>query len=142
MKNIILRFSVAIFALIFISLPVNAQYRTDVFAITNARIVTVSGAAIEKGTVVIRDGLIESVGANARVPADAVTIDGTGPTADPGIVDALTNLPTAPTRPPGGGGGGGGGAAAAQQAPTSNSNYPAGLRPEDLTADEIRSGDA
>src|SRR5687767_5553686 len=82
-------------------------------AITNARIVTVSGATIEKGTVVIRDGLIESVGADARVPADAVTIDGTGLTVYPGFVDALTNLglPAASARPPGGGGGGGGGAA-------------------------------
>ena len=37
-------------------------------AITNARIVTVSGATIEKGTVVIRDGLIQAVGADARPP--------------------------------------------------------------------------
>jgi Imidazolonepropionase and related amidohydrolases len=115
-------------------------------AITNARIVTVSGAAIEKGTVVIRDGLIESVGANAKVPADAVVVDGTGLTVYPGFVDALTNLglATAPARPAGGGGGGGGAAAAAaaQQAPTSNSNFPAGLRPEDMTADDIRAGEA
>jgi imidazolonepropionase-like amidohydrolase len=116
-------------------------------AITNARIVTVSGAAIEKGTVVIRDGLIESVGANAKVPADAVVVDGTGLTVYPGFVDALTNLglATAPARPTGGPGGGGGGAAAAAaaaQAPASNSNYPAGLRPEDMTADDIRAGDA
>jgi imidazolonepropionase-like amidohydrolase len=111
-------------------------------AITNARIVTVSGAAIEKGTVVIRDGLIESVGADARVPADAVIVDGAGLTVYPGFIDALTNLglPAAPSRPTGGPGGGG--AAAAQQGPTSNSNYPAGLRPEDLSADDVRSGEA
>jgi imidazolonepropionase-like amidohydrolase len=115
-------------------------------AITNARIVTVSGAAIEKGTVVIRDGLIESVGANAKVPADAVVVDGTGLTVYPGFVDALTNLglPTAPARPPGGGGGGGGAAAAAAaaQASPSNSNYPAGLRPEVISAEDVRSGEA
>ena len=34
------------------------------YAIRNARIVTVSGAAIESGTVVIRDGKIEAVGAS------------------------------------------------------------------------------
>ena len=39
------------------------------FAIRNARIVTVSGADIENGTVVIRDGKIEAVGTNVNVPA-------------------------------------------------------------------------
>src|SRR5687768_2946129 len=125
MKKIILRFSVAIFALIFISLSVNAQqYRTDVFAITNARIVTVSGAAIEKGTVVIRDGLIEAVGANVRIPADAKTIDGAGLTIYPGFFDASSNLgiPVTPPRPPGGQG------QAQTQTVASNSNYPEGLQ--------------
>ena len=36
------------------------------FAIRNARIVTVSGPDIENGTVVIRDGKIEAVGANVN----------------------------------------------------------------------------
>jgi len=115
-------------------------------AITNARIVTVSGDPIEKGTVVVRDGLIESVGANAKIPADAQTIDATGLTIYPGFIDALTSAglqaPPAPT--PGGGGRGGGQAAAAAAqaaAPTSNSNYPAGLRPELTAADELRAGE-
>jgi imidazolonepropionase-like amidohydrolase len=47
-------------------------------AITNARIVTVSGATIEKGTVVIRDGLIEAVGADAKTRADAQIVDANG----------------------------------------------------------------
>ena len=62
-------------------------------AITNARIVTVSGDTIEKGTVVVRDGLIESVGANAKVPADAQTIDASGLNVYPGFIDALTSHP-------------------------------------------------
>ncbi|HNU08376.1 MAG TPA: hypothetical protein PKO33_11470, partial [Pyrinomonadaceae bacterium] len=74
------------------SLATVGQSRLDVFALTNARIVTVSGATIEKGTVVIRDGLIESVGADAKVPADARVIDATGLTVYPGVIDALTNL--------------------------------------------------
>src|ERR1041385_4628664 len=48
------------------------------FAIRNARIVTVSGADIENGTVVIRDGKIEAVGANVSVPSGAQTIDARG----------------------------------------------------------------
>ena len=60
------------------------------FAIRNARIVTVSGPAIDKGVVVVRGGLIESVGANVNVPADAWVIEGDGLTVYPGLIDALT----------------------------------------------------
>src|SRR5260370_42714857 len=42
-----------------------------VYAIRNARIVTVSGPEIENGTIVIRNGKIEAVGANATGPRGA-----------------------------------------------------------------------
>src|SRR5215470_9571774 len=61
-------------------------------AIRNARIVTVSGPEIENGTVVIRDGKIEAVGANVSIPAGAQTIDGTGLSVYPGMIDAGTNM--------------------------------------------------
>lgn len=120
------------------------------YAVTNARIVTVSGATIERGTVVVRDGLIEAVGANAKVPADAQVFDVNGSTVYPGFIDSLSNLGLAPrpTPAPGQGGGGGGGgqaaaaAAAAAAAQPSNSNYPSGLRPEYATLDDIRAGEA
>src|SRR4051812_5395459 len=48
------------------------------FVIRNARIVTVSGADIENGSVVIRDGKIEAVGASVSSPAGAQTIEGRG----------------------------------------------------------------
>src|ERR1044071_9837678 len=91
-------------ALIFLASPVFAQqigYPTTqegvvaprgVFAIRNARIVTVSGPDIENGTVVIRDGKIEAVGANVTVPSGAQTIDGNGLSVDPGMIDAGTNM--------------------------------------------------
>src|SRR5215217_6066181 len=63
-----------------------------VFAIRNARIVTVSGSDIENGTVVIRDGKIEAVGATVSVPAGAQTIDGSGLSVYPGMIDAGTNM--------------------------------------------------
>src|SRR5215212_11373090 len=63
-----------------------------VFAIRNARIVTVSGPDIENGTVVIRDGKIEAVGATVSVPAGAQTIDGSGLSVYPGMIDAGTNM--------------------------------------------------
>ena len=113
------------------------------YSITNARIVTVSGATIEKGTIVIRDGLVEAVGANAKSPADAQVFDGTGLTVYPGFFDALTSLgiQAQPARPQGGGGAAAA-AVAAQAAAPSNSNYPAGLRPELATVDDLRGGDA
>ena len=62
------------------------------FAIRNARIVTVSGPDIENGTVVIRDGKIEAVGTNVTVPSGAQTIDGSGLSVYPGMIDAGTNM--------------------------------------------------
>jgi imidazolonepropionase-like amidohydrolase len=61
----------------------------DVWAITGVRIVPVSGPAIERGTVVIRGGLIERVGAGVAAPPDARLMDGTGLTVYPGLVDAF-----------------------------------------------------
>src|SRR5437667_8266703 len=59
-------------------------------AIRNAKIVTVSGPVIAKGTVVVRNGLIEAVGDNVPVPADAMLIEGEGLTVYPGLIDALS----------------------------------------------------
>ena len=58
-----------------------------VYAIKGAKIVTVSGAAIASGTVVIRNGLIDAVGAAVEAPADAQVIDGAGLTVYPGLID-------------------------------------------------------
>src|SRR5262245_6396831 len=58
----------------------------------NANNVTVSGADIENGSVVIRDGKIEAVGATVSTPAGAQTIDGRGLTVYPGMIDAGTNM--------------------------------------------------
>ena len=70
----------------------NKTGRTGTFAITNARIVTVSGAVIENGTVVIQDGTIAAVGAGVNIPANAEKIDGKGLSVYPGMIDAGTNL--------------------------------------------------
>ena len=131
-------------AAICLSLGVSANAQS--YAITNAKIVTVSGATIDRGTVVVRNGLIFAVGANVAAPADATVLDAGGATVYPGFIDTVTNLGiTAPQAGPGGGAGGGGQAAAAAAAaaqPTSNSNYPAGLRPELMSEEVLRGGDA
>jgi imidazolonepropionase-like amidohydrolase len=70
----------------------NKTGRAGTFAITNARIVTVSGAVIENGTVVIQDGKITAVGTGVSIPGGAEKIDGKGLSVYPGMIDAGTNL--------------------------------------------------
>ena len=68
------------------------NYPRGVYAIRNAHIVTVSGADIDNGTVVIRDGKIEAVGASVNVPTGAQVIEGRGLWVYPGMIDAGTSL--------------------------------------------------
>jgi imidazolonepropionase-like amidohydrolase len=70
----------------------NQTGRAGTFAITNARIVTVSGPAIENGIVVIQNGKITGVGPNVSIPAGAERIDGRGLSVFPGMIDAATNM--------------------------------------------------
>src|SRR5262249_11164321 len=65
-----------------------AQTRAETYAIRNARIVTVTGPAIEKGTVVIPGGKIAAVGPDVAVPTGATVIDATGMSVYPGMIDA------------------------------------------------------
>lgn len=136
-----MKFRSFLFALLAIGLfsvfSARAQSRTDIYAITNARIVTVSGATIEKGTVIVRDGLIEAVGADAKIPADARVIDGNGLTVYPGFFDSLTSLgiQARPSTT-------GQQQAQQPQQPQSNSNYPIGMQPETTVFEQLKAGDA
>ena len=62
-----------------------------IYAIRGARIVPASGAPIANGTIVIRNGIIEAVGANVQAPADAMVIEGSGLTVYPGLIDMGTS---------------------------------------------------
>lgn len=57
-------------------------------AITGGYVVPVSSAPIEGGTVLIRDGRIEAVGADVVVPDGATVVDATGRWVLPGFVEA------------------------------------------------------
>ena len=75
--------------------PTNQQGVTPprgTYVIRNARIITVSGADIENGSIVIRDGKIEAVGTSVNVPAGAQSIDGHGLSVYPGMIDAGTSM--------------------------------------------------
>lgn len=101
------------------------------WALTNARIETVGRGTIDKGTIVIRDGLIAAVGANVAVPPDARVVDLTGRTVYPGIID-LTSTIGLPAPPSTRGGGGSGGGQDADEPPP-------GLTPQRSIAEELRS---
>ena len=75
---------------LFSSSEVSAQYEGRTYAITDARLVTLAGDVIESGTIVLRGGLIEAVGADVTPPADAVLVDGEGLTVYPGFIDAYS----------------------------------------------------
>src|ERR671923_666698 len=133
------RLIVALALLLLVS-NVDAQRSAiDTYAITNARIVTVSGPVIERGTVVIRNGLIAAAGANVTAPPDARVIDGTGLTVYPGLIDSYTDLalPEASPSPSASPGGGGGGflPTPTPRAIGPNSTQPPGLQPEVMVED-------
>ncbi|HBL48496.1 MAG TPA: hypothetical protein DDZ90_34450, partial [Planctomycetaceae bacterium] len=66
----------------------NVGFEPTAFALTGARVVTQPGTVLEKATVLIRDGLIEDVGTDLKIPLDADVIDCTGLVIYPGFVDA------------------------------------------------------
>src|SRR5262245_20305541 len=70
------------------ALPAGAG-REPVYAIVGAKLRPVSGPPLEKGTIVLRNGTIESVGTDVKAPPDARIIDGTGLVVTPGLIDAF-----------------------------------------------------
>ena len=65
---------------------------TGVYALTNARVETITNGVVENATIVLRNGTIEALGANVSVPVDAEVIDCSGKTVYPGMIDAGTRL--------------------------------------------------
>src|SRR6185312_2011909 len=138
-----------VFALCLVTACALAESPSTV-AIRNAKIVTVSGPVIAKGTVVLRNGLIEAVGENVQAPADAWVVDGEGLTVYPGLIDALSTVgmpgaaPAAAAAGRGGGGRGQATPAASGAAPAPRSNGPED-RPQTTSwrraADEIQPAD-
>jgi len=68
----------------------SAQSQPTTYAIIHAKVFTLSGAAIDDGTVVIQNGKIANVGAAVEVPTGAQVIDGKGLQVYPGLFDPVT----------------------------------------------------
>jgi imidazolonepropionase-like amidohydrolase len=60
--------------------------------IRNATILTGTGQRIDRGSILLRDGLIAEVGTNVQAPPDATMIDAAGKWVTPGIIDAHSHL--------------------------------------------------
>jgi imidazolonepropionase-like amidohydrolase len=147
-SSIMLAFALAFSAVaIYAPRVQRAAFDGDAYAIKGGTVVTVTGATIQKGTVIIRGGLIEAVGADIPIPGDARVIDATGMTVYPGLIDAYTNigLGAASTAPAQGGRGGGAPAqtapapaVAAATTPAQPAPTPAGQSPELMASDQLK----
>jgi imidazolonepropionase-like amidohydrolase len=90
--------------------PVGSARQAGIaYAIKGVRVHTVSGAPIAGATVVIRNGLIEDVGASVTAPVDAIAIDGANMNVYPGLIDMASSAPLGGSGAAAGAGGGGGG---------------------------------
>ncbi|MFH1940750.1 MAG: amidohydrolase family protein [bacterium] len=109
----------------------------DVIAIKAGRIVTVTGGVIEKGTIIIRDGIIEAVGKDVAIPAGAEVIEEDTMYVYPGLIDAHSSLalekPKQEEQPSTGGG---------RSSRTPSGPMPTMLSPEKLAADMLNPKDA
>jgi imidazolonepropionase-like amidohydrolase len=77
-------------AILLATLPVLAQGGS--YAVTNARIYTVSGQVIENGTVLIRDCKIAAVGKSVSIPGNTKVINARGLEVYPGLIDGGGNI--------------------------------------------------
>ncbi len=71
---------------------ISRQAQAGKFALTNAKIYTVTNGIIENGTIVINGGIIEAVGTDVAIPSDAIVIDYAGQEIYPGMIDSGTQI--------------------------------------------------
>ena len=84
-----------LFLIFFVCAPLIAQSvilnnpgKKPAVAIRNATIYPVTSPPIANGTIVFANGLINAIGTNVAIPAGAITIDGTGLSVYPGLIDS------------------------------------------------------
>lgn len=61
-------------------------------ALTGGKVVPVSGAPLDKATVLVEDGKIKAVGVDVAIPADAQVVDVSGMWVTPGLIDVHTHI--------------------------------------------------
>src|SRR5688572_10062652 len=79
-----------------LALGAGAPLAAQDLTITNARIVVGNGRVLERGSIVVRGGKIESVTAGAPPRTAGQVIDANGMSAMPGFIDAHRHINTGP----------------------------------------------
>ena len=83
--------------------PTGESPVTRTYALTNATVITKPGTELKETTVIIKDGLIQSVGKNASIPANAQVIDASELYVYAAFIDGMSNTgakrPENPQRP-------------------------------------------
>ena len=95
LRSFVAAFSLSVLALVPVQQlsaqgrPVNGMRPADLraHALTNATVVLAPGHVLENATVLVRDGVIEAVGADLEVPVDARVWDCTDLTIYPGLIE-------------------------------------------------------
>ena len=97
MRNI-RKYIISCLLLSYLAIPVVAE---EIVAIKADRVDTVTSGLIENGVIVIRDGKISAIGADAEIPDTANIIDASDKTVFPGLVNPSSRIGL--SSPPGGG---------------------------------------
>jgi imidazolonepropionase-like amidohydrolase len=81
-------------ASVLVAVAIASAASAETHAFINARIIPITGAPIEKGTLVVTDGKIVAVGASGavKIPGGATTVDLAGKTVMPGLVDSHSHI--------------------------------------------------
>lgn len=69
----------------------NVGFELNAFALTHATVITKPGTVLENTTILIRDGLIEKIGSDLKIPSDAEVIDCQGMQVYAGFIDAASS---------------------------------------------------
>jgi imidazolonepropionase-like amidohydrolase len=128
---------IALIGLVLAAAPGVRTGEPPVYALTNARLIPVSTAPIEKGTILIRGAIIEALGESVSLPGDARIIDAAGMTIYPGLIDSLSDATLEEPRPPAGTTPGARPGVPAQQSPAATPEERQPLTPHVSAADII-----
>lgn len=114
--------------------PATGRAQSGAWALINAKIETITKGTIERGTIVIRDGVIEGVGVGIPLPPDARVVDLSGKSIYPGFIDLTSTigLPAPPAAR------GPGNIQAAIFGVADTNQRVVGLEPDRVVANEIR----
>ncbi len=77
-------------AFLLMSIPIAASGPEPVLVIKGGTVLTMAGAPIKGGTILVRGGRIAEVGDNVAIPEGATVIDASGKYVLPGLIDAMS----------------------------------------------------